>query len=279
MYRTPPLGIRWTVGDVSGRGFVALRLSIWGAWRLFGPEVSYAVCTNTVRPEVAHARVGTVPPAVEWIDASARLPPWLGRHLDEGLAQGVAWKLAPPRVFQDRKELALDNDCILWDLPPSLEAWWRDDDDSVLFGEDVARAFGQFADLCGPRPLNLGIRGLPAQLDLDAALAALLRERPVTLTSELDEQGLQVAALGRGRRVRVVTLDEVAVASPFPPHLSQLGRCGAHFCGLNAKRMGWDLDGSPAERHIAAFWRRHLAEVEARVASAGAGSGPPGAVA
>jgi hypothetical protein len=275
MGRAPALGIRWTVGDVSARGFVALRLSIWGAWRVFGPEVRYAVCTNTVPPELARARVGGVPPEVQWIDATARLPPWLSRHLDEGLAQGVAWKLAPPRLFPDRKELALDNDCILWELPPSLAAWWHEEEESVLFGEDVVAGYGQFADLCGPAPCNLGIRGLPARLDLEEALAAMLRDRPVTLTSELDEQGLQVASLSRGRRVRVVSLEEVAVASPFPPHLSRLGRCGAHFCGLNAKRLGWELDGFPAERHVAAFWRRHLAEVEARVANAGAGSGPP----
>ena len=31
------LGVRWTTGDASARGFEALRLSLWGAFRLFGP--------------------------------------------------------------------------------------------------------------------------------------------------------------------------------------------------------------------------------------------------
>ena len=47
---TSPLAVRWTIGDVNPAGFEALRLSIWGACRLFGPEGQYAVCVNTARP-------------------------------------------------------------------------------------------------------------------------------------------------------------------------------------------------------------------------------------
>lgn len=41
-------GIRWTIGDVHPLGVEALRLSIWGAWKLFGPAAKYAVCANSV---------------------------------------------------------------------------------------------------------------------------------------------------------------------------------------------------------------------------------------
>src|SRR4051812_28383363 len=62
------LGIRWTIGDVSDRGFHALRLSIQGAWRLFGADARYAVCVNTLPLEVVRARTGAVPAPVAWID-------------------------------------------------------------------------------------------------------------------------------------------------------------------------------------------------------------------
>ena len=42
--QTRPVGIRWTIGNVSTRGFEALRLSIWGAWKAFGPDAIYVVC-------------------------------------------------------------------------------------------------------------------------------------------------------------------------------------------------------------------------------------------
>jgi hypothetical protein len=265
MERGHPLGVRWTIGDVSERGFVALRLSIRGAWNLFGPEARYAVCTNTVPLELARARVGTVPDQIEWVDATQQLPRWLRPFLDAGLAQGVAWKFAPLRVFPDRKELALDNDCILWGMPAAMRAWLDDDGDSVLLAEDVRACFGKFAHLCGPAPRNVGLRGLPPGLDLGAALGRVLREVPVMLQSELDEQGLQVAALTRTRRTHVVPIEDVSVSSPFPPHLPYLGRHGAHFCGLNARRLGWSLQGRPAEAHVADFWRRQVREVRARL--------------
>ena|SRR6267142_1384392 len=51
------VGVRWTVGDVSPQGFEALRLSILGAWRLFGSKANYAVCFNSVVLESLRVRV------------------------------------------------------------------------------------------------------------------------------------------------------------------------------------------------------------------------------
>lgn len=250
------LGIRWTIGDVSHRGFAALRLSLWGAWKLFGAEAAYRVLVNTLPVDRARQLAGPVPEAVVWQAADALMPAWLrARFLDAGLAEGVAWKLAPVRCFPDRRELSLDNDVVLWDTPAALAAWLQDDDaDRCLLAADVVPAFGQLAALCGSRPLNTGIRGLPAGFDLEARLRAMLAAHPATLVSELDEQGLQVATLSHERQPRVVAIDDVTICSPFPPHLPQLGRCGAHFVGLNARRFGWDFHGQPAERVRARHW-------------------------
>ena len=251
------LGIRWTVGDVSARGFVALGLSLWGAWRLFGPGARYVVCANTVPIKTVRERVGPVPAGVEWLDVTRLLPGWLRAHLDAGLAEGTAWKLAPLRLWSDRKELALDNDCILWGVPAALRAWLEDEGESVLLAEDVRVCFGQFTTIYGPQPRNLGLRGLPAGLALEHAVATVLRER------------LPVAALTGDRRAHVVPLHDVSVSSPFPPHPPLLGRHGAHLCGVNARRPGWSRDERSADGHLAASWERHLAEVRERVERAG----------
>lgn len=127
---------------------------------------------------------------------------------------------APLQCFPDRRELALDNDVILWDMPEALAAWLADSSpESCLLAEDVTSSLGQFGSMCGARALNTGIRGLPAGFDLEERLRAVLDVHPVTLVSELDEQGLQVAALSWTRPPHVVSVHDVTICSPFPPHL------------------------------------------------------------
>ena len=257
------LGLRWTIGDVSPRGFEALRLSLLGATRLFGPEARYTVCVNTIPLADARAHAGPVPDHVEWL-ATTDLPGLLKPHLDAGLAEGVAWKLAPLSLHPDRHELALDNDCILWRCPPVLDAWLQSAD-ACLLAEDVTPALGRFAPVVGPRALNTGLRGLPPGYDLAASLAETLRAHPGPLATELDEQGLQVAALSRGR-LDVVPLADLAICSPFPPHAAEPGACGAHFVGLNVHRERPYCDRAAMDR-IAAFWDERRAAIERAVAA------------
>lgn len=260
------VGIRWTIGDVHPRGFDALRLSVFGAWRVFGPDAEYAVCVNTVPLAEASARVGPVPAPLRWIDATPQIPPMLRPHLDAGLAEGAAWKLAPPRIFDDLWEISLDNDCILWDLPDGMRGWLEARHPArCLLAEDVRACFGRFAALCGTEPRNAGIRGMPPGFDLGAAVDALLRGLEAPLVSELDEQGLQVGALSMKAPPAVVAVEDVTICSPFAPHLPWLGRSGAHFVGLNARALPWSFDGRGASEWIADHWRSHQGSIRQRV--------------
>lgn len=258
------LAVRWTIGDVNPRGFAALRASAWGAWRLFGPGARYRVYVNTISVGDARARCGALPEAVEWGAARLPPPPWLAGALDAGMAEGVAWKLLPPRAFPDDHELALDNDVVLWDVPGAVRDWLEGRAPFVL-AEDVRPCFGRFAALCGDRPLNSGVRGLPPGFGFDGALRAALARLPGPLCSELDEQGLQVAALRASGPIAVVGVDEVTICSPFPPHLPHLGRAGAHFVGLNTRRLGFRFEGRAAEDVRAEHWDAHLPEITRRV--------------
>jgi hypothetical protein len=262
-----PIGVRWTIGDVSDNGWQALRLSILGARRIFGPSAAYAVCVNSVPLETARARVGDVAADVEWLAVSRDdVPAAIRSRFDANMAEGVAWKLAPVRLFAERWELALDNDCILWDLPVGMRGWLEQaDPQCCLLAEDARALFGQFTRLCGPEPRNAGIRGLPPDYPLEALLGQLVHEVPTVLSSELDEQGLQVAAASMLKRPAVVGIEDVTICSPFPPHRPELGRCGAHFCGLNARHYAWQLEGRHAEEWIAEHWQRHLPSLRQHV--------------
>jgi hypothetical protein len=102
----------------------------------------------------------------------------------------------------------------------------------------------------------------------------VLEEIDGPLGSELDEQGLQVAALERAGHVAVVGVDDVSICSPFPPHVPRLGACGAHFVGLNAKRFPWTYAGRPAEEMVRENFLRHSPEIAGRVLDGSASSGP-----
>lgn len=263
---SPDLTIRWTIGDIHPYGFETLRLSAWGVHRLLGPAAELVVCVNSVDPEAARRAAGELPEGVRWM-ASGAVPSWLERHLDPGMAEGVAWKLAPVRVGAGC-ELALDNDVILWDLPAGLRAWLEDPDpEACCVAEDVRAYFGKFTGRCSPEPRNTGIRGVGPGLDLEAALRRALSEHPehpVVLRSETDEQGLQMAVLSM-RPHHVVGTADVSICSPWPMHQPGLGRCGAHFVGLNAHAFPEEWGGRRAREEHEAHWRSRRPEIYERL--------------
>jgi len=253
------LGIRWTVGNVNRRGFEALRLSVWGMWNLLGDSARYVICLNQVEAAVAKSWTGVLPEPVEWMSVECGdIPAVIRSHLDGGMAEGVGWKFAPIRLFPESYELSLDNDCILWKLPPAIRSWLESGDSSLcVVAEDVRPCFGQFAPVCRPEPRNSGIRGLSPGFDYLNALEKILRKHPTTLRSELDEQGLQTAALQHFSNPLAVTSTEVTICSPFWPHSPDLGECGAHFVGLNAHHLGWSYYDRPADEWMSEHWTKH----------------------
>lgn len=260
--------VRWTVGDVSLLGYEALTLSIHAACTLFGPEAEYVVCVNSLPIDQARRRLGSIPSRVVFREVLPDdFPAWMRVFVDTGLAEGVAWKFAPLRLCPENFELSLDNDVILWRIPNAIDVWISSGQGCVI-AEDVQCGFGKYSGVCGAEPRNSGIRGLPPNFDYEAALRNVLTEHPVVMDSELDEQGLQIAALARSGLVHTVRLGEVTICSPFAPHLSTLGSHGVHFVGLNAKRLPWSVNGRAGHEHIQEHWMAKRGEVAAYVAQA-----------
>jgi hypothetical protein len=266
------LGIRWTIGDVSEQGFEALQLSVLGARKVFGAGAAYAICVNSIPVAKARELTGELPSGIEWLAADTLLPTWLRAYFNADMAEGVGWKFAPLRVFPECYELALDNDCILWEMPPAVRAAIHPQTQRCVLAEDTRTCLGQFARLCGPEPRNTGLRGTPAAFDLGASLRRILERCGHLLRSELDEQGLQVAALTCHSPVEVVAAEDVTICSPFPSHSPGLGRCGAHFVGLNARNLPWEYLGRPASQVRRAHWYELRDTVRAHVAAARARS-------
>jgi hypothetical protein len=237
-------------------------------WQIFGTNAQYLVYVNTIPIRKAVESTGEIPAEVQWADATGLVPDWLRAHVSPEMAEGVAWKLAPVRSFPESYELSLDNDVVLWALPSAMERWLTSGTlESCLLAADLRPALGQFASLGGNRALNSGIRGLPPGFDLETRLRDTLAQSGVTLQSELDEQGLQAATL-LATRLGVISTEDVSISSPFPNHQHHLGTCGAHFVGLNPKRLPWILDGRFAHEVIHEFWESHKGQVGALIGAA-----------
>jgi hypothetical protein len=206
------------------------------------------------------------PTDVEWRRTTADdIPPFLRARLDAELAQGTGWKFAPLQFADAPLELALDNDCILWRMPAAVRAWLAHEAPSVL-AEDVSPCFGRFAADCGTAPRNSGLRGLAAGVPFAHMLEEVLDQHPGALQSELDEQGLQVAAVTRHAPPLVVTTREVSICSPLAADQRELGTCGAHFVGVNSTWSPWKTDdGRPITEQVQAHWARMKDDVAARV--------------
>jgi len=263
----PRLSVRWTIGDVSKFGFESLALSICGARRIFGSQARYTVTYNTITLTELRERLGEIGDGIEWCDATGLLPDFIDQALDAGRAEGAGWKLAPP-LLDTLPCLSLDNDCILWAIPDAIARWLEHAHDSccAVVAEDVRACYGQFTPLIpGDFACNLGIRATSAGFPLTSALRRVLEDNQVVLHSELDEQGLQLAAIMRHCVPDRVRLDEVTICSPFPPHLPYLGTAGAHFCGLNANVLPWEFYGRPALDCVREHWLRHRDTIAARV--------------
>jgi hypothetical protein len=266
-----PLGLRWTIGNVAPRGFEALRLSLLGAFKVFGPTAAYVVYVNTLSVAEAKQRTGPLrarlEARVEWRDASSAMPGWLSaRFANTSIAEGTGWKLAPVRAFTDRFELALDNDVVLWAMPPACRTWLSGGASGALVSEDVASCFGGFAEYAGEHPVNLGLRGLAPGVEFEQHLRDVLTESGRSIVDSNDEQGLQLAALRRRGEPERVTLKDVTICSPFPPHVPHLGECGAHFVGLNT-HLPWNYYDRPADSVRAEHWDSVVDELRRRVES------------
>lgn len=236
-------------------------------WKIFGNAAAYVVCVNSIAVDTARAMTGDIPKTVRWRQVSrSDIPPFILKHLDKGMPEEVGWKFAPVRLYRDCHELALDNDCILWRLPEAMGQWLADPA-GLLIAEDVCAGFGQFAGRCYSGPRNSGIHGLPPGLQLERVLQEELTVNPVLLKSELDEQGLQIAALERSGNPYVINTQDVSICSVFPQHMRCPGRSGAHFVGLNARQLPWTINGRSISQAIRENWDRWKPHVQNSVCS------------
>lgn len=149
----------------------------------------------------------------------------------------------------DAKVLYLENDHVMWAVPPGMARWLARDDATLAWIVDWAYNADEYAQRIGDFLACPGMYGLkPGE-----------RIPSHGYTGEgvdLVEQGHIALWLKEHGPHEIVTVEEVTAYMPNHPILGgmhdKLGTCGTHFPGLN---RGWNSGG---EKMIEELERRYL---------------------
>lgn len=211
---------RFTIGPVSRGGFQCLEQAIAQVQTLYDPEI--AVCYNCSFERVSHLNVRLVDQ---------------NQHIEGPIPKGVAWKLYPPRLDINRHEIVIDNDIILNERIPEIDAFLEGTHTLML--EEETRTYGRFArHVPAHLFINSGLYGLPPGFDFEKYVRTHAgpeweeNARGVHAASKtFDEQGL-VALILSSQDYRVIPKTSLTNCERRWVH----GK-GCHFIGLNRNEV------------------------------------------
>jgi len=227
----PKTIVRWTVGDVSEQGFACLRLSVNKIIEMYGhDEFRYFVCHNGISKK----RLNSLP-KVNLVDQekfadSLPIPP-----------SGVSWKLYPPRLDMEAREVFIDNDLVLY-----AKINFERISLGCFISEAMYRLYGSFNPrINSPINMNSGFFGVPPGFDFHSELSGTIIKFGIDWQScYFEEQGAVAYVLHKNPHW-IVRMNEITVFNPDQepdPERLKLAKYGAHFTGLNSGRCAhWDL--------------------------------------
>jgi len=221
--------VRWQIGSFGEPSWRALRLSVVLMQRLV-PEAHFVIVHQGPIPLIgqlcgatyygqdnlySHGRFAR--PHAEWFDGT-------------------------------QHELTLENDHIMWTIPPGMQRWLAREDATLAWLVDWDY-YGNYAERVGGFRACPGMYGLPPGLHMPAPP---IEERG----DDQAEQGFVAAWLQEHPPHEIVTHDEVSCYMPNHDILkhthSKVGMCGVHLAGLN---RGWSPGG---EQVLAELERKYL---------------------
>ena len=213
---------RWTVSKTCEEGMDCLIYSI-RQWISTYPEFDVVICHNNLsRKHLGVLRMT----GIDLIDQtkyrySLRYEPF-----------DTAWKLYPPRLRLDAHEIIIDNDLVIYNRCPTIDAFLASKNQFVIT-EAHKRYYGQFDPLLSvdmPNT-NSGFIGFPPGYNLQAALNGLFMVYPDKgWLTHFDEEGA-VTFLMR-RNLQLIRMSDVYACHPTLPFCK--GKYGCHFVALNS---------------------------------------------
>lgn len=228
--------IRWTFGETlarktSSQAFTMLDMSVRFAKLIF-PYARHSICYNNLTADAKRTvRAIGEENDVELLDVSSLLPKWLASKN----VKNSWWKYAPQRLDSAKYELVLDNDVILWGVPPTLHEAIRNDA-MLALSDGAGQYYGDFLEaVIKNQPnlrLNAGLLGMPQGYHPDIDRLEELQLKDFFHS----EQGFAALNFAEYSSLKfLIPLDEVQQLNinQIPPEDLVSEYYGGHFCGCS----------------------------------------------
>lgn len=222
--------IKWTIGNVSDKGFSCLKKSIQSFVNVYGDNFEFFVCYNNIQKSKLNK--------LKELNVKVNLLEQKKIFLGEG---NSFWKYSPPRIDINQKELWIDNDIIFFKKTSEIEFFLSND--CFLICRDHCRYFGVFDHLL-PFPINAGIMGLPPKYNFKYEALKIWNDFGCPkLTTSADEQGLSAFVFLKNNAIIVPTTKIQILHDKGIPlkcfsewQLFSWDSEAIHFVGLNYKQ-------------------------------------------
>lgn len=216
--------VRWTVGNTNKLGMDCLGRSVRAWRRLYREQFDMAICHNNMTERQLAELLKLDVELIDQHGFTDRLT------LKPPRRRNPCWKLYPPRLRPDAHEIIIDNDVLLRRHLPAVEELLVRN--QMFVTEGIFRSYGQFEAVVPDNiKINTGMYGLPPGYDLGGKVNGVLKSGLIQKwEGHLDEQGLLASVFAKDG-AKMARLSDISVLDPRLPY--GMGKCGAHFVGLN----------------------------------------------
>ncbi len=212
--------LRWTIGPVHPLGFKILKHSVHTFKKIYKNEFDYIICHNQLTNQQKEI-INTI-----------NIPNYEQFHSQEMefKPHDVAWKLYPPRLAQDRHEVWIDNDVVIYDRIKELDKFLTEIN-STFATTGLKRNFGRYdSNVPENLKLNSGFFGLPPNFDLSQKIKEIQKnDHKRFWSNRYDEQGLVAFIITEFPKYYMIPLETISISlHKFVPASK-----GSHFAGIN----------------------------------------------
>ena len=235
-YSSKGVLVRWTFGETKARETSPQAFDMLGCsmrfMRVVLPNADLAICHNNASRE-GLSRLSTMAEenGARLVDASDLLP----SELRNVRVKNSWWKYAPARLAPSRYEIVMDNDVVLWSVPPTLRKAIGANQ-LVALTDGAGQFYGDFlGEVKGLQPdlrLNAGLLGMPPDFGIELKTLGSVRLSDFFHS----EQGFAALSYIRyaGKKC-LIPLMEVPQLNAVDVSAETLvaSHHGGHFCGCS----------------------------------------------
>lgn len=210
------------MGPASETGFEILAHSVKEFKRIYTDEFDYLICHNNLNADqlkiVESLGVDLYSQSVkDWKNQGVKFPHSGG---------GPCWVLFPPRIRPESHELFIDNDLILFNRLPHLDAFLGSN--VLISSSAINRAYGPYDAFVPKIKINTGFYGVPPNFDFGEEIKKMISKSPTPFDGQWAMQGIMASIFVKYPHILIPLKDLRAMGDYIPQR-----RYGIHFIGAN----------------------------------------------